>query len=102
MRFGTGRGTLGEVQDRSGKLLEVRDGLADPQGGPGRFEVPSWRSWTGRGTLGEVRDGLWDPRGGPGRIGGHSGRSGMGRGTLEEVRVLGPSGRSGTGRGTLG
>ena len=56
-RFGTGRGTLGEV----------RDGLG-----------PSWRSGTGQGTLGKFRDGSGDPqevqvelvnsRGGSGRV----------------------------------
>ena len=93
-----GRGTLGEV----------REGLENPQGGPGQFGGTSGWSGTGLGptrksrtlprTLGEVRDGSGDPRGGPGPVEGPSGRSGMGRGKLPEVgdMVGGPSVRSGT------
>ena len=49
-RFGTGLGTLGEVQDGSG----------DPLGGPGRVWGPSGRSGTGRGTHWEVQKKLWE------------------------------------------
>ena len=51
-RFGTGQGTLEEVQDGSGET----------RGGQGRVGGPSGRSVTGRGTLEEVRDGSGDPR----------------------------------------
>ena len=46
-----GQGTLLEVQDRSGTLGEVEDGLGDPPEGPGRVKGPSRRSVTGRGAL---------------------------------------------------
>ena len=86
MRSGTGGGTL----------MEVRDGLEDPQGGPGRIWglwvgpgrvwEPSGRSGWSRGTLGEVRDGSEDLWRGAGRVGGTSGWFGTGHGNLEEVR----------------
>ena len=50
-------------------LGEVRNGLRDHRGGPGRVGVPSRRSGTGRGTLAEVRDGSMNHQGGPGRVG---------------------------------
>ena len=37
-KSGTGRGTLGKVQDKSGDLGEVRDWSGDPPEGPGRVE----------------------------------------------------------------
>ena len=100
-----GRGTLGEVRDRSGdprkgprwvgEISKVQDGLGEHREGAGRLGGTSSRSKTGRGNLGEVRDGLsylWgvqddsqDPRNGPGYVGGPSGRSGTGLGTLGEV-----------------
>ena len=54
-----GRGTLGEVWDKSG----------DPPVGPGLVGGPSGRSGMGRWTLGEVWDGSGDPRGGLGQVG---------------------------------
>ena len=79
---GPGRGTLGDLRDRSGKS---RMGWG-----------PSGRSGTGRGTLGEVRDGSGDTRGikdvsvyprrSLGRVGEPSERSGTGHGTLREFR----------------
>ena len=87
-------------------ISEVRDGSADPRGGPGRVEALLGWSGTGRGTLEkvwdglgnlgksrtvrstirEVQDGSRDPRKGPGQVGGPFTRSGTGRGTLEKVR----------------
>ena len=50
---------MGQERSRAGRetLGEVRDGLKDPRGGPGRFVQPSERSGMGRGSLGKVRDG---------------------------------------------
>ena len=53
--FGTCRGTL----------EEVRDGLDDTRGGPGRVMGPFRRSGTGPVTLPEVRDRSNDHFGGP-------------------------------------
>ena len=61
MRFGTGRGNLGDVRVKSGNLW----------GGLGRVGGPSGSSKTGRATLGEIRGTL--------------GRFGTGRGTLGVV-----------------
>ena len=41
----------------------VRDGSEDPMGGPGRVELPSGKSGTGRGTLRDVLDRSVDSRG---------------------------------------
>ena len=109
-----GRGTLRDVQNRSGTIGKIRDGSGDPLGGPRRVERTSGRSGTGRGNLGEVRYGSgtlgkvlygsWDPRRGRGRVGGPNRRSGTGWGTLGEARdgLEEPSGCFKTGRGTLG
>ena len=71
-RFGTGRGTLGVVQN----------GSEDPRGRPEWVGGHSGRFGTGQGTLGKVRagsetlgefwDGSFDSWGGPGRVGGIS------------------------------
>ena len=74
-KFGTGRGTHGEVPDGLG---ELRDELKDPRGSLGRVKGLSRRSGTGRETLGKVRDGSGDHCGGLGRVGGPSGMSGTG------------------------
>ena len=109
-----GRGTHGDVSDRSG----------DPLGCPGQVGGPSRRFGTGWGTLLEVwdgsedplkvRDGSEDPFEGPGWVVGPSQSSGMGREILGEVwdgtgdplgglgRVGGPSRMYGTRRGTFG
>ena len=63
-RSGMGRGTHGEIEDRSGKLEEVRDGLRDCPWSLGRVGGTSLMSGIGRGTLGEVRDGSGDLWGG--------------------------------------
>ena len=61
---------------------EIRDGSADPRGGPGRVGGPSGRYETGRGTIGEIRDGSWHTLGGSGLVG--EVRDGLR--TLEKVR----------------
>ena len=102
-RFGTGRGTLGEV----------RVGWGDPRGGSrrgfgtrgmvsGRVGGPSGRSVTDRGTLEVVRVGWEDPQGCPGRVGELSGRSGMVRGTVRDVRDGSKDHRGGEGFGQVG
>ena len=115
-RSGTGRGTLWKVQDGSGNLGEVREGVrfgrpslkSGRDGGTSlRVYGPSRKSGIGQGTVREVWDGLEDPRGGlglvkrpqggPGRVGGRSRGSVMGWGNLEEVRK-----ESGDSRGVLG
>ena len=63
-------------------LGEVRDGLGDPRGGPGRIGRPSERSGTGRVTLPVFRDGYGDPPGGFKQVGRSSRRSEMGRKVL--------------------
>ena len=77
-RSATGLETLGDVQDKSEDLGEVREGSRDPRKGLGQVEGPTGRSgtgWggvervkrlsersgTGRGTIGGVGDGLGDP-----------------------------------------
>ena len=45
-------------------LPEVRDGLGDHLGGPGRVVETFQRFGTGRGTRPEVRDGSGHPLGG--------------------------------------
>ena len=88
-----GRGTLGEVRDRSVK----------PRVGPGWVKKPTVRTGTGRWTTLEVRDGLGDTPGGSRRVGGPTGRSetvrGDNRGCPGQVEQ--PSRRSGTVQGTL-
>ena len=65
-RFGTGRGTIGEVRNGSGEPLKVRYESGDLRVGPGRVkntrrgpkrvERPLGRYGTYRWTLVEVRD----------------------------------------------
>ena len=57
LRFGTGRGTLGKVRDRSWDPWVGAGWVGRHLGGLGRVEGPSGIFGTGRGTLGEVRDG---------------------------------------------
>ena len=52
--FGTGRGTLPEIQDSWETLWEVRDWLGDPPKGPGQVGGPSQRSEIGSGDSPEV------------------------------------------------
>ena len=123
-KSGTGRGTLGEVRNRSGDLRvgegqvrgptrrsgtdrgtygEVQDGSVDYPRGLGWDGEPSGRSGTCRLTLGEVRDGSEHPRKGPKWVGGPPGvRAWSGDPWVFPGRVGGPSGRSGTDRGTHG
>ena len=77
-------------------LGEVRDGLEDTRGRPGRVGGPLRCSGTGRGTIGEVldgsgnprkvREGSEDPRGRPGRNRGYLGRYGTCQGIIQEVQ----------------
>ena len=79
---GSGRGTLGEVQNRSGYPLGCPGRVGGPSQRSVRGREPLGKSGTGRGTLSAVRDWFSDPLEGMGRVGRPSWRSGTGRGTL--------------------
>ena len=84
-RSRTGRGTLGEVRERSGYPSAGLGRVRDHWVGPGQVEGTSRRSGTGQGTHPEVQDGSGEPSGCPGGVARLSVKFGMGQGTLGEA-----------------